>query len=155
MRSLPPILRDARRTHAGFTACAAILALYTLSATLRLGWRGEHNLLVELHAGEVGVAWWSGPVQVAEVFAPGPITAGRVGPLGWWPALPSGSAFRAVYVPLWLPLAAAWIPTGLAWSSLRRRTAHPWLCDTCGYDLTSLDPADLCPECHQPHHLPD
>jgi rubrerythrin len=57
-------------------------------------------------------------------------------------------------VPLWLPLAAAWIPTGLAWNSLRRRTAHPWLCETCGYDLTGRDPADLCPECQERDHLP-
>jgi hypothetical protein len=50
----------------------------------------------------------------------------------------------ARYVPLWIPLIAAAVPTAFFLRAARRH--RPGSCPQCGYDLTGA-PSPNCPEC--------
>lgn len=71
----------------------------------------------------------------------------------WWPsaALVSYGAWsgRAVFVPLWMVMAAAGPLAGAAWwlHARERRRAGAGACVGCGYALAGLAPGAVCPEC--------
>jgi hypothetical protein len=51
-------------------------------------------------------------------------------------------------VPLWIPAVLCAPISILTWRTHIRRRAHAaWRCPACGYDLSGLRPASLCPEC--------
>ena len=59
--------------------------------------------------------------------------------LGW-----SAGGHKYVRVPLWMPVVALALPTGLLW--WRDRRYPKGHCQTCGYDLTG-NTSGVCPEC--------
>jgi hypothetical protein len=70
----------------------------------------------------------------------------------WWPHYASvgkPAYLREIWVPLWIPFAAAALPTGLLWRAQlrRRRRVRVGLCPACGYDRAGIAPDAACPEC--------
>jgi len=70
----------------------------------------------------------------------------------WQPVLACGSSlgaqFSSFVVPLWLPLIAIGVPTGILWYR-DRKPIPPGHCLRCGYNLTGNE-SGVCPECATP-----
>jgi len=69
----------------------------------------------------------------------------------WRPAVFLSARFLEIGAfPLWIPLLATAIPTGVLWRdrlTLRRRRMRLGLCPNCGYSRQGLPAAATCPEC--------
>jgi hypothetical protein len=63
----------------------------------------------------------------------------------------AGIAVTEASLPLWIPLLAVAVPTGIAFQRLARRC--PGRCSTCGYDLTG-NTSGVCPECGGTTRIP-
>lgn len=70
----------------------------------------------------------------------------------WW--LRGGSqgsppCSRALFVPIWIPLFAAGLPSGMLWRAELRRRSRLSLgrCASCGYDRRGIAANAKCPEC--------
>ncbi len=62
----------------------------------------------------------------------------------WWPAHRVDFGLSKWWIPLWIPLLLAGLPT--AWLWMRGRRPPPGYCMECGYNLTG-NVSGVCPEC--------
>ena len=122
------------------TFVTLLVVFVTALASFRWGVRllsADHETCILITSGSVNFdqsGWWPG---------------GRV---SWFPALkcqwrkvilPMRRANDGIYVPLWIPLVIALIPTIWLWRGSRQ--ILPGVC-SCGYDLTG-NVSGVCPEC--------
>jgi hypothetical protein len=125
-------------------------------------WRGlwaerlDHTSLSVVFRGGIHWAWHEHTIRddmVNRVSGMGLFSAED---LPQWPSIvwPSVSmtdmGMRAeLWIPLWLPTLAGFVPTALAWrlDTLARRRARLNLCPKCRYDRAGLAVDARCPEC--------
>lgn len=125
------------------TSCAVLVALYCFSLFGQVRWYTENNLWT-ISQGAVSYSWnrphkWEWPDRWPMVYSDD-------APPRWW-FLTSVGHSTTQWVPLWVPLLFAALPTAYAWWRCRR--FPPGHCQKCGYDLTG-NTTGVCPECGQP-----
>lgn len=143
----------------GFGACTLIATAFAVS-----WWRICIIDYMDPHAGELrrrGAYIANGALVLHREAS----TLTPFSPLGWcaWVTVPNPRYFQdarwprtdprgMVFIPLWMPLLAAAVPTFLFWRTDRRARLRAMVgrCPVCGYDLTGIaKPTDptTCPEC--------
>lgn len=133
-----------------------LLVLYPLSAWWSFGfaregvWVGAMSGVIQIDSGVRGAPWSNlkpnGWIGREARFILRPLGPERREVKWWfaWVILPEAAL---IFVPMWCPLLLVAAPTVLAWRSTWRRRLRIGRCQGCGYDLTALPAAAVCPEC--------
>jgi len=129
----PRVRRAFRLT--GLVLSVMLLTFWVASMRYTFGYIGS----------SAGVYFESGAYSVfathGQIPASGNVGVGRSRwPVFWWFSCPA----MLPLTPVWMPLVAALIPTGLLCS--RSRRFPPGHCQKCGYNLTG-NVSGVCPEC--------
>lgn len=152
MPSPPPTFsvpaRWPRRVRRGGLWVGGVLVLVWVASLFgQFTWHRGNGLIVGFNTGAAGVTMnkygWGSQFKRGWTIKRTPIDQAR-----WLPQVLTDSSHRWwVWVPLWVPAAAAFVGAGAGWrlEVLARRRAG--LCRHCGYSREGLAPGAVCPEC--------
>jgi hypothetical protein len=126
----------------GLAVCALLLIVDVTSVWWEASWVSRQRDRVVFVGGGRILAVWIG----YELLEPGWNVRARSQDIQWWPGIYTnpGDPSTLVEIPLWIPLVAVAIPTGLLWR--RNRRPSPRYCPSCRYNLTG-NVSGVCPEC--------
>jgi hypothetical protein len=154
MRQPSRLRRIAKWT--GLGICLLILAAWGVSLKYAASIPVGKSCRVIIDCRNVKIVLGSGATQLNRMFPRTSISAGpEPGVRFQWPAIRIGPAggVHFIFVPAWLLLLAAAVPTGLLFYR-DRRLIPPGHCGECGYDLTG-NVSGVCPECGLKIVVPD